>query len=86
MCIFTLMPILNTMLTTAGRTDLLVPAMLCILLTAQGIGQACTPISAATLFISGATGMAPTSVSKRNALPTIAGGLVTMIAILIFMV
>ena len=47
-CIFTLLPILNTLLTTAGRTDLLIPAMLCISVVAQGIGQACTPISAAT--------------------------------------
>lgn len=84
-CIFTLMPILNTILTTAGRTDLLIPAALCILITAQGIGQACTPISAATLFISGATGVAPTTVSKRNAPPAILGGLAAMAAILIFM-
>lgn len=85
-CIFTLMPILNSLLTTAGRSDLLIPAALCILLVAQGIGQSCTPISAATLFISGATGMAPTKVSKRNAPPTIVAGIVTLIAILIFMV
>lgn len=83
-CIFTLMPILNTMLTTAGRTDLLIPAMLCILVVSQAIGQSCTPISAATLFISGATGMAPTSVSKRNFLPSVCGGVVALIAILIF--
>ena len=85
-CIFTLLPILNTLLTTAGRTDLLIPAMLCISVVAQGIGQACTPISAATLFVSGATNIAPTTVSKRNAIPSIAGGIVALIAILIFAV
>ncbi len=83
-CIFTLLPILNTLLTTAGRADLLIPAALCISVVAQGIGQACTPISAATLFVSGATNVAPTTVSKRNALPSIAGGIVALIAILIF--
>lgn len=83
-CIFTLLPILNTLLTTAGRTDLLIPAALCISVVAQGIGQACTPISAATLFVSGATNVAPTTVSKRNALPSIAGGIAALIAILIF--
>ena len=82
-CIFTLLPILNTLLTTAGRTDLLIPAALCISVVAQGIGQACTPISAATLFVSGATNVAPTTVSKRNALPSIAGGIAALIAILI---
>lgn len=85
-CIFTLMPILNTMLTTAGRTDLLIPAAICILLVSQSIGQSCTPISAATLFISGATGVAPTTVSKRNAMPAIIGGVVTLAAIMIFLV
>lgn len=85
-CIFTLMPILNTLLTTAGRNDLLIPAALCILVVSQAVGQACTPISAATLFISGATGMAPTAVSKRNALPAIVGGVVTLVAILLFAV
>lgn len=85
-CIFTLMPILNTMLTTAGRQDLLIPAALCILVVSQAIGQACTPISAATLFISGTTGTAPTAVSKRNALPAIAGGAAALAAILIFAV
>ena len=85
-CIFTLMPILNTLLTTAGHTDLLIPAMLCILVVSQAIGQACTPISAATLFISGATNTPPTAVSKRNMLPSIAGGVVALIAIMIFAV
>lgn len=83
-CIFTLLPILNTLLTTAGRTDLLIPAALCISVVAQGIGQACTPISAATLFVSGATNVAPTTVSKRNTLPSIAGGIAALIAVLIF--
>lgn len=83
-CIFTLLPILNSILTTAGRADLLIPAALCISVVAQGIGQACTPISAATLFVSGATNVAPTTVSKRNALPSIAGGIAALIAILIF--
>ena len=83
-CIFTLLPILNTLLTTAGRTDLLIPAMLCILIVSQAIGQACTPISAATLFISGATNVAPTTVSKRNMLPSIIGGAAALVAILIF--
>ena len=85
-CIFTLMPILNTLLNTAGRTDLLIPAALCILAVSQAIGQSCTPISAATLFISGATGVAPTTVSKRNALPSIVGGAATLAAILLFAV
>ena len=85
-CIFTLMPILNTLLTTAGRADLLVPAAVCILLVAQSIGQACTPISAATLFISGATGVAPTTVSKRNLPPAVIGGIVTLAAIMLFLV
>jgi len=85
-CIFTLMPILNTLLTETGHTDMLVPAAVCILLVAQSIGQCCTPVSAATLFISGATNETPTTVSKRNALPAITGGIVTLIAIMIFMV
>ena len=57
-----------------------------VLYVAQGIGQACTPISAATLFVSGATNIAPTTVSKRNAIPSIAGGIVALIAIMIFAV
>lgn len=85
-CIFTLMPILYTVLTTAGREDLLIPAAICILLVSQSIGQSCTPISAATLFISGATDVPPTTVSKRNALPSIIGGVVTLAAIMIFLV
>lgn len=85
-CIFTLLPILNSILTSAGRADLLIPAALCISVVAQAIGQACTPISAATLFVSGATGVAPTTVSKRNAIPAIAGGVVALIAIMIFAV
>ncbi|MCD8152559.1 MAG: C4-dicarboxylate transporter DcuC [Clostridiales bacterium] len=85
-CIFTLMPIFYSILTAAGREDLLVPACVCILLVSQSIGQACTPVSAATLFISGATNEAPTTVAKRNALPAICGGVVTLIAIMIFLV
>lgn len=83
---FTILPILNTTLISMGRTDLIVPTMLCALLVGQNIGQGSTPISAATLFISGATGVAPTTVSKRNALPTIIGGVVAMIAVLLFAV
>ena len=85
-CIMTLMPILYSILTAAGREDLLVPAVICIALVAQSIGQACTPVSAATLFVSGATGVSPTTISKRNALPAIVGGIVTLIAIIIFLV
>ena len=83
---FSILPILNTTLATMGRTDLIVPTMLCALLMGQCVGQGSTPICAATLFISGATGVAPTTVSKRNAIPTILGGLISMIAVLIFAV
>ena len=83
---FTILPILNTTLVSMGRTDLIIPTMLCALLMGQNVGQGSTPISAATLFISGATGVTPTTVSKRNAIPTILGGVVAMIAVLIFAV
>ena len=84
--LYSIIPIVNATLTTMGRTDLIVPAVMCALLMGQCVGQCSTPISAATLFISGATGVAPTTVSKRNALPAILGGLVSMAAVLIFMV
>lgn len=85
-CIFTLMPILNTLLNETGHGDMLIPAAVCILVVAQSIGQCCTPVSAATLFISGAANETPTTVSKRNAPPAIIGGIVTLIVILVFMV
>lgn len=82
---FSITPILYSTLTSINRPDLFVPTMLCLLLFGQAIGQACTPICAATLFISGATGIPPTAVSKRNALPSIIGGFAAMAAVLIFM-
>ncbi len=85
-CIFTLMPILNTLLNETGNGDMLIPAAICILLVAQSIGQCCTPVSAATLFISGAANESPTTVSKRCAPPAIIGGIVTLIVILVFLV
>lgn len=81
---FTILPILNTTFTAMGRADLILPTMMCALLVGQCIGQAVTPISAATLFISGATGVAPTTVSKRNIIPALVGGIAAMIAVLIF--
>lgn len=83
---FTILPILHTTFNAMGRPELVLPTMICALVFGQAVGQASTPISAATLFISGATGVSPTTISKRNALPAIAGGLVAMVAVLIFMV
>ena len=83
---FTILPMIYQTVTAAGRTDLVLPVMLCALICGSAIGQAVTPISAATLFISGAVGIKPTEVSRRNALPCIAAGLAAMAVILIFSV